>query len=207
MKKILISLFLLLPMALMAKGDNSKYLAGAVPETNGQICFQKSFRVPGKTTEQIQAVIANWVQQLVDRSIPAPGKYARIMESSGSTVVARVCEWLVFKQKVLNLDRARFRYQISSTVEGDRVTLSATSLYYYYNENMEGENGQLIKAEDWISDKEALNKAQTRLYPKSGKFRRKTVDYMEALFNSAMDAFEVNQEEVATPAARKNVVE
>lgn len=207
MKKTLFSLFLLLPLTLLAKGDDSKYLAGSVPEVDGQICFQKSFRVPGKSSEQIQTTIASWLQQLVEQSIPAPGRYARIMESNDTQVVARVCEWLVFKKKPLNLDRARLRYQIISQVDGDRVTLSATSLYYYYNENMETEQGQLIKAEEWISDKEALNKTQTKLYPKSGKFRRKTIDYMETLFNTAMDIFEMQQETAPTQQKRRNVIE
>ena len=55
---------------------------------------------------------------------------------------------------------------------------------------MEGNNGMIFKAEEWISDKEALNKDKTKLYPKSGKFRRKTVDRVEEIFDAAMDAFE-----------------
>ncbi len=191
MKHILISLLLIVPLCMSAKSDDSKYLAGAVPEKDGLIVFTKSFRVPDKTEQQIHDVLYTWADALVKQSIPAPGNYARVMEDSTDSIVVRVCEWMVFKKKALYLDRARFRYQMTIGIEGDKVTISAYSLYYYYGEDPNNEeNNQLIKAEEWISDAEALNKAGTKLYPKSGKFRRCTVDYMANLFESAMDAFE-----------------
>ncbi len=210
MKHLLISLLLLLPLALNAKAkDDSKYLAGAVPEVDGQIVFSKTFRVPGKTQQEIHDILEAWANGLVEASIPAPGSYARVMGSSEDTIVVRVCEWIVFKKKPLYLDRTRFRYQLTVNLDGDQVSMSATSLYFYYGEDMEGEKGQLIKAEEWISDKEALNKAQTKLYPKSDKFRRHTVDRMESLFNSAMDALAEREEAEATVAqpVRKGIVE
>ena len=38
-------------------------------------------------------------------------------------------------------------------------------------------------AEEWISDKYAVNKKRTKLYPISGKFRRKTIDRKDYIFN------------------------
>ena len=210
MKRLLISILCFLPLALMAKSnDDSKYLSGAVPEENGQICFKKSFRVPNKSAQEIKQTLEAWAQRLVDESISAPGNYARMMENTDNHLVARVCEWLVFKKKALNLDRTRFRYQLEVNVDGNRVTLAANQLYYYYGEDMDGYRGELFKAEEWISDKEALNKSKTKLYPKSAKFRRKTVDRMEELFDSAMDAFEIPEpkiDEVKKPV-RKAIIE
>ncbi len=210
MKHILIALLLVLPLCLSAKGDNdSKYLAGAVPEEDGMIVFKKSFRVPNKSEQQIHDVLYTWADALVKNSIPAPGNYARVMDDSSDSIVARVCEWMVFKKKALYLDRARFRYQMTINLDADKVTISAYSLSYYYGEDPNEENNQLFKAEEWISDAEALNKAGTKLYPKSSKFRRLTVDYMDNLFESAMDAFEqdaaANQPE--PQPTRKAVIE
>ena len=39
------------------------------------------------------------------------------------------------------------------------------------------------QTEEWISDKEAVNKKNTKLLPLSGKFRRKTIDRKDFLFN------------------------
>ena len=207
MKKLLFCLWLIAAIGATAKEkrDDSKYLAGAVPEVNGMVTFTKSFSVPGQSEQAINDAMRSFVNSLVEKSIPAPGNFARVMEDEDGVINARVCEWMVFTKKAFNLDRTRFRYQIEVKTEGNRVTLSVTNLTYYYNEDMETQNGIIFKAEEWISDSEALNKAQTKLYPKSGKFRRKTVDRMEALFDEAMDLFE--KEEVPTMSVRRNVVE
>ena len=179
--------------------DDAKYLAGAVPEKDGMVTFTKSFAVQGKSQQEISAVMSRFIGKLVEESIPAPGNYARVMGENQDSIVARVCEWMVFKKKPLYLDRTRIRYQIKAITSGNNVTLSVSNIVYYYGEDTDGEKGELIKAEEWISDKEALNKDKTKLYPKSGKFRRMTVDRMEELFDAAMDAFEVPQ---AVPAKK-----
>ena len=38
-------------------------------------------------------------------------------------------------------------------------------------------------AEEWITDKYCVNKKHTKLLPVSGKFRRKTIDRKDYLFN------------------------
>ena len=38
-------------------------------------------------------------------------------------------------------------------------------------------------AEEWITDKYAVNKKHTKLYPVSAKFRRKTIDRKDFIFN------------------------
>ncbi len=187
--------------------DDSKYLAGAVPEENGIVTFKKSFSVPGKSETELREAMRLYVNQLVNNSIPAPGNYARIMEDDETGITARVCEWMIFKKKPLNLDRTRFRYQIAAKVEGQRITITISNISYYYNEDMETMNGMIFKAEEWISDKEALNKAKTKLYPKSGKFRRKTVDRAEEIFDEAMDLFEAKEQAVPMKPVRKSVVE
>ena len=189
------------------KKDDSKYLAGAVPEVNGVVTFKKSFSVSGKSAQEVAETMKTFVKKMVDQSITAPGNYARVMEDKPEQTVARVCEWLVFKKKAFNLDRARMRYQITADTQGTRVTITLSNITYYYEEDMEENNGIIIKAEEWISDKEALNKSKTKLYPKSGKFRRKTVDRAEEIFNAAMDLFEPKQEAAPVKPTRKGVVE
>lgn len=189
MKKILVALMLCLPMLAMAKGDDSKYLAGAVPEVNGVVTFQKSFNVPGKSKQAIYATMKAWVEGLVENSIPAPGNYARISMDTPDTLVAKVCEFQVYKDKFLNLDRSRYRYTVIVVIENDRVSITQNGLAWYYGEDIEGNGGETYRAEEWINDANALNKAGTKLLPRSGKFRRKTVDRAEELFDSAIKAF------------------
>ena len=192
MKKLLLSLLLLLPVLAFAQTHNdSKYLAGAVPEENGIIKFKQNFDVPGKSQQEIFNAMTAYVQQIVEA---APvSQRTRITQSDAATgeIVARVEEWMEFKKKPLYWDRTRFRYQIIVQCSAEKCRMEITQISYYYEEDMEGNNGRTYKAEEWISDKEALNKAKTKLVLGSAKFRRKTVDRVESIFEKAREVFEV----------------
>ena len=195
MKKILLALFALLSITAGAKSDaDSKYLAGAVPEENGMVVFRKSFRVPGKSQQDVLAGVKDFVvNDLVGKSIE--GLRTRVISDGqeGGLVVARVEEWMVFKNKPLYLDRTRFRYQMSAKVTGDKVEMEISQISYYYAEQTDGTNGESYKAEEWITDQAAIAKSGKKLYPRSGKFRKKTIDRAEEIFALAIDKFEVKR--------------
>lgn len=190
-----------LPLLLTAgKRDymkDPKYLLGAVPEVDGIVTFQKNFSVTDKSEEQIYDIVAAYVRNtLVGSAIQFPqSEYTRIIseEKENGTLVARVDEYMTFTHVFLNLDRTRFRYLFSVSVKGQKVHLVLTQISYYYNEDVDGKNGIPYKAEEWITDKLAVNKKGTRLYPRSGKFRRMTVDRVEEIFNGLMDALTTRQ--------------
>lgn len=191
MKKFLFALLLCLPTMASAKEkiDDSKYLKGAVPEVNGVVTFQKSVSVAGKDSKMIQQDVLKFVQDsIVATSIQ--GLRTRIVSDGAAdgNIVARVEEYMIFKKQALNLDRTRFRYQLTAKITNGNVDLEISQISYYYNEDMQGENGTTFKAEEWISDAEALNKAGTKLYPRSSKFRRKTVDRANAILQKIADA-------------------
>lgn len=205
-----------LPLFLMAgKRDymkNPKYLLGAVPEVDGVVTFQKNFSVTDKSEQQIYNILAAYVKNsLVAGAIQFPkSEYTRVIseEKENGTIVARVEEYMTFSHVFLNLDRTRFRYLLSATVKGKKVALTITQISYYYNEDMEGKNGVPYKAEEWITDKLAVNKKGTKLYPRSGKFRRMTVDHVEAIFNGFMDALSSMEiEDQVLTKKRKGIVE
>lgn len=198
MKKYLLAALLCLPLCLMAGKKSEyrkdpKYLLGAVPEVEGVVTFQKSFNVTDKSEQQIYDAVAAYINNSLignaihDKSQP----YTRIIsdEKGSGLIVARIEEYMTFSHVFLNLDRTRFRYLLSASVKGQKVNLTITQISYYYNEDMEGKNGENYRAEEWISDKVAVNKKGTRLYPRSGKFRRKTVDRVEEIFQGLMDIF------------------
>ena len=198
MKKYLLAALLCLPLCLMAgkKSDyrkDPKYLLGAVPEVEGVVTFQKSFTVTEKSEWQIYDILLAYVNNsIIAGAIQnQQPQYTRIIseDKGGGTIVARIEEYMTFTHVFLNLDRTRFRYLLSASVKGQKVNLTITQISYYYNEDMEGKNGENYRAEEWITDKVAVNKKGTRLYPRSGKFRRKTVDRVEEIFQGVMDIF------------------
>ena len=202
-RRMFMAVLLIMPLMISAVDNtNSRYLAGAVPTENGIVTFRKSFIVNGKSQEQIFQTMSHFVQnEIVGKAIQ--DLRTRIVSDGreDGTIVARAEEYFVFKKKPLYLDRTRFRYQLSISVNGNKVDMMLTQISFYYNEDMDGSNGVTYKAEEWITDEEALNKKKTKLLPKSNKFRIRTVDRVEEIFNAAMDAFEEK-----TSTTRKNVV-
>ena len=196
-KTIFLAALLCLPICLMAKKNDyhkdPKYLLGAVPEVEGVVTFQKNFSVTEKNEQQIYDILLAYITDSIagkaihDKERP----YTRIIseEKENGTIVARIEEYMIFHKMFLSLDRTRFRYLLSANVKGQKVSLTITQISYYYNEDQEGKNGVYYKAEEWITDKEAVNKAGTKLYPRSGKFRYKTVDRVQNIFVGFMNVF------------------
>lgn len=199
-KSILLAALLCLPLCLMAnkKDKDPKYLLGAVPEVDGVVTFQKSFSVTDKNEQQIYDVLLAYINNsILSNAIQnQQPQYTRIIseEKGSGSIVARIEEYMTFKRiPIISLDRTRFRYLLNAEVKGQKVNLTITQISYYYNEDMDGKNGVPYKAEEWITDKEAVNKKGTKLYPRSGKFRRLTIDRVEEIFQGFMDAFSTKQ--------------
>ena len=200
-KSILFAALLCLPLCLMAgKRDymkDPKYLLGAVPEVEGVVTFQKNFSVTDKNEQQIYNILLAYINNsLIGNAIQDKNQpYTRIIseDKENGTIVARIEEYMIFHKTFYELDRTRFRYLINANVQGQKVSLIITQISYYYNEDMDGKNGVNYKAEEWITDKVAVNKKGTKLYPRSGKFRRMTVDRTEEIFKGIMDSFTTKQ--------------
>ena len=201
MKKIILILLLLMPVMVMAqkvKEDKNapKYLKGAVPVENGIVTFKKTFRVPGQTDAQLYENMLFYVKDnLVVKGIEDAWTRMLSEGKEDGVIAARVEEWMVFSKKFLSLDQTRFRYQINVTTGQGAVKITVTQVSYLYGEEWHenkptGTGGEIYRAEEWITDEHALNKKGTKVLPQSGKFRRKTIDRIEEIFENAMDMFE-----------------
>ena len=49
-------------------------------------------------------------------------------------------------------------------------------------------DGMEMRAEEWITDENALNKKKDNLSKYSGKFRRKTIDRKDNIFETLLEA-------------------
>lgn len=201
MRRILL-LLLCIPMLVCAKTkkDDSKYLVGAVPEVNGQVLFQQTFAVEGKSKQEIFNVMKTYLHNLMKEDCQMKGTKMNVEDAETGILVARFEEWMIFKKKPLVLDRTRFRYRLSVECFDGKCMMKLGQISYYYEEDLEGFNGRTYRAEEWINDTNALNKAQDKLLWGSANFRRKTVDRVEEIFTGARDAFE---QPVEKPKATK----
>lgn len=194
MKKIFIVLMALLPMATMAQ-DNSweqvqynnadaKYLAGAVPEIDGRVVFSTTIQAPGKSAQQIYDLMHKDLESLTKESNQFEQSRIAYEDNDKKQVVGSYQEWLVFKNKALNLDRTRMFYTLVADCRDGEATIQMLRISYFYDEER---NPQTFKAEEWINDKNGLNKSKTKLSRVSGKFRRKTIDRKDYLFKRFAD--------------------
>ena len=195
MKQLLmIVALMLLPLAVAAQDNtweqvettgtavnpDAKYLAGAVPEIDGRVAFTTTIKALGKTAKQIFSLLKADFERITKESNQFEQSRVTVADSVKMQVVGSYQEWLVFKNKPLSLDRTRFFYTLIADCRDGEATIQLTRIHYLYDEER---LALTYRAEEWITDKWGLNKKQTKLARVSGKFRRKTIDRKDYLFN------------------------
>ena len=189
MKKLVLSLFLVclgLPMAAQTNED-AKYLAGAVTVNEaGYVEFTKEYRVEGKTQGEIYSLLKKYAkEQLVEGPDHLPQARIQDADSAQGLVVGGIEEYLYFKRTPLVNHRVHFYYQIIFTASDGGFKVQMRNLRYLYDDIP---NAEVYRAEDWITDSEALNKSKTKLLRLPGKFRRFTIDRKDAIVRGAARA-------------------
>ncbi|MCR4808532.1 MAG: DUF4468 domain-containing protein [Prevotella sp.] len=199
MKKIVIALLTLLSLAVSAQDNtwekpkaqtqqnvDEKYLAGAVPEVDGKVTFTTTISAPGKSRRQIFDIMQAQLAELVQEEGQYENSRVTLQDTTTMQLVASVQEQLVFKRQPLNFDYTRLMYTLLVECSDGEAKVTMTRIHYLYDEEREP---QAIVAEEWITDRYGLNKKQNKLARISGKFRRKTIDrkdYLFELFSNAL---------------------
>lgn len=201
MKKILLILLACLPLFAIAKDNKEKnnsdpkYLAGALTYEDGKITFTREINAPGLSKDEIYQRMLDWANE---RFQPEDGMQSRVVYTNkeDGDIAASAEEWMVFSSTALSLDRTRVYYQLTAKAGDGQCLLTMSRIRYWYDEARDG--GEKYTAEEWINDKMALNKKQTKLAPICGKFRRETIDLKDELFLAATNA--LGQAALAAPA-------
>jgi len=196
MKKILIAMLMAMPLMASAQ-DNTwekieqatvtkskvdpKYLAeDAVPIVDGRVCWKTTIEAPGKTATQVYDILLAQLQKMTKEPNQLGKSVVAIQDPTEHKLGASFCEWLVFKNTALSLDQTQFNYQILCECYDGKADVTLTRIIYLYDVDRDPTK---YLAEEWIVDKYCVNKKRTKLYPISGKFRRKTIDRKEFIFN------------------------
>lgn len=181
MKRLLSLLIICFPIFALAQKD-AKYMENAVPVVDGKVTFTKELNTASLNKEQVYQTLLKWAN---NRFKPDSKFNARLLysnEQEGNIAIAGE-EYLVFSSSALSLDRTRIYYQIHLNCLAEKSTVTMTRIRYWYNESRKG--GEKFAAEEWITDEIAMNKNKTKLYPSTGKFRKKTIDLKDNLFKEA----------------------
>lgn len=204
-KKIIIAITLCLPLMAYAQNDwevptsaqdskanrqtakakkdypYTKYLGPVVPEVNGEVVFEKTF-TNNKSAEENYNLMLNFLTGMTKEEGQLDKSKISLVNKKDHAIICHFEEWMVFKSTILTLDRTRFIYTLVAESSDNKVKVKIFRISYWYNELQDG--GEHFEAEEWITDKWALNKKKTRLAKISGKFRRLTVDRVEIIFDN-----------------------
>ena len=162
------------------ENPDAKYLVGAVPEVDGKVMFQTTIQAPGKSAKQIYDIVEDYLKKMTKEPNQSDQSRITVAEPEQRQLVGTFQEWLVFKSTALVLDRTRFFYTLAIDCFDGRAEVTMTNIFYLYDEER---LATTYKAEEWITDKWGLKKNQNKLSRVSGKFRRKTIDRKDYLFN------------------------
>ena len=159
--------------------QNIYLVPNAVPEVNGEIQWTCDIDVAGKTAQQIYERTLAILDNIIKEPIQLERSKIAITNEKEHNIVATMQEWLTFTSNALVLDRTKMNYVLQALCSDGHLKLILDRITYNYE--VQGKK-EFYKAEEWINDNNAVNKKRTRLYPSSGKFRRKTIDRKNELF-------------------------
>ncbi len=206
MKKLLFSLLLLFSLCIQAQNTwempkepdpkaalDEKYAVGAVPMKDGLVCFSKTIKAQGKTMKQIYDIIHGYLQEMTEEPNQLKREIGYTNETepisriayediNSGVIAANIDEWLVFKRNAITLDRTEMKYIIIANCKDGSVEINITRIHYIYEKDRPG--GFEEHAEKIITDENGLNRSKTKLAPTYGKFRRKTIDRINYIFNT-----------------------
>lgn len=163
--------------------QDPKYLRGAVPMVDGKVCFTLDVDAPGKSAQEIYDIMMQYMIDLTSQPNQLEGSAVSLVNKSEHVIVTQAREWLVFKDQFVVLDRARFFYTLVATCTDGHLNVTMDRISYRYGEATATKSNKIM-AEEMITDDWAVNKKGNNIYKGCQKWRIKTIDRKDALFES-----------------------
>ena len=170
------------------KVEDPKYLSGAVPVVDGKVTFTLDMDVKGKTAQEIYDILYGVLDNMTKEENQFKESKIAIVNKGEHTIAARYKEWLVFRNSALSLDRTVFNYTIITQATDGHVNVKLFRISYQYELERGINDGIEVVAEEWITDEQGLNKKKDKLAKYSGKFRKKTIDRKDNIFETITNA-------------------
>lgn len=158
-----------------------KYLEGAITfDEQGKIVFDTEIEAPGKSAAQLYDLVFDYMSGLTHDKESKASRMA-LVNKDEHIIVNTMDEWLVFSNSFISLDRTECKYNLIAKITDGKVSLSINHINYIYEEGRQ--TGFKLPAEEVIIDKVALTKKKNDLARIFGKFRKKTIDRKDQIFN------------------------
>lgn len=161
--------------------EDPKYLEGAITfDEQGKIVFDTEIEAPGKSAVQLYDLVFDYMSGLTQDKESKASRMA-LVNKDEHIIVNAMDEWLVFSNSFISLDRTECKYNLIAKITDGKVSLSINHINYIYEEGRQ--TGFKLPAEEVIIDKVALTKKKNDLARIFGKFRKKTIDRKDQIFN------------------------
>lgn len=161
--------------------EDPKYLEGAITfDEQGKIVFDTEIEAPGKSAAQLYNLVFDYMSGLTQDKESKASRMA-LVNKDEHIIVNTMDEWLVFSNSFIALDRTECKYNLIAKITDGKVSLSINHINYIYEEGRQ--TGFKLPAEEVIIDKVALTKKKNDLARIFGKFRKKTIDRKDQIFN------------------------
>jgi len=157
--------------------DDDKYLAGAVPEIDGKVVFSESIQTQ-HSIDQITELIEQWAKSKNETGDKFYNNKIIYNDAQKHEIALLVEDRLIFSNTALSLDYAMINYYLIFEIKNNLCDVTIKGIKYKYSDNKE-----MLSADEMISDKAALNKEKTKMYRVNDKFRKKTVDMADNIFD------------------------
>ena len=161
--------------------EDPKYLEGAITfDEQGKIVFDTEIEAPGKSAAQLYDLVFDYMSGLTQDKESKASRMA-LVNKDEHIIVNTMDEWLVFSNSFIALDRTECKYNLIAKITDGKVSLSINHINYIYEEGRQ--TGFKLPAEEVIINKVALTKKKNDLARIFGKFRKKTIDRKDQIFN------------------------
>lgn len=161
--------------------EDPKYLEGAITfDEQGKIVFDTEIEAPGKSAAQLYDLMFDYMSGLTQDKESKASRMA-LVNKDEHIIANAMDEWLVFSNSFISLDRTECKYNLIAKITDGKVSLSINHINYIYEEGRQ--TGFKLPAEEVIIDKVALTKKKNDLARIFGKFRKKTIDRKDQIFN------------------------
>lgn len=157
-----------------------KYLAsGAVPVKDGKVAWTADFDVPGTSAQENYDRMLVFLSDFVKEDGQLEDSNVSLVNRAEHKIAVSVRQWLVFNSSFFAIDRAEFHYTLLAECYDNCVKITMSRISYLYEE--QPKTRTVFKAEELITDEQAMNKTRTKLVRPGSRFRRKTIDCKDEL--------------------------
>ncbi|MBD9260604.1 MAG: DUF4468 domain-containing protein [Prevotella sp.] len=161
--------------------EDPKYMEGAITfDEQGKIVFDTEIEAPSKSAAQLYDLVFDYMSGLTQDKESKASRMA-LVNKDEHIIANAMDEWLVFSNSFISLDRTECKYNLIAKITDGKVSLSINHINYIYEEGRQ--TGFKLPAEEVIIDKVALTKKKNDLARIFGKFRKKTIDRKDQIFN------------------------